>query len=279
MNSNSTVLVNRPHSKIAVVTLNRPDRLNAVTFELVDGLHDALAELDADPSCHVIVLTGEGRGFCSGIDLKGDAITTKDDSQATVSSDNGTQSDIQRWMLSQQHIAGLVTRLRKTHQPVIAAVNGPAYGVGMALACACDIRIACESARFCVRFIATGVGGCDIAISYTLPKLIGASRAHELILSGRVIDGRQAYEYGLVCDVTPDEALVERALAMAETIADYPSFAVAMTKEVLLANLDAQSVEAAMALEDRNQLLTATDAKMNSAIKAFADRQWSNFFE
>jgi enoyl-CoA hydratase/carnithine racemase len=279
MNHNSTVRVSRPHEKIAIVALNRPSRLNAVTFELVDDLHDALAQLGSDPTCHVIVLTGEGRGFCSGIDLKGDPPAEDSGSPAEEQADGETPSETHRWMLSQKHLASLITHIRRSRQPIISAVNGPAYGVGMALACASDIRIAAESARFCVRFIATGVGGCDIAISYTLPRLIGASRAHELILSGRVIDAQQALAYGLVCDVTADDVLVERSLDLAKKIAEYPPFAVAMTKEVLLANLDAPSVEAAMNLEDRNQFLTAASAGLDSAITAFADRRWSRFFE
>lgn len=257
------------------MSLNRPERLNAVTFELVDALHAALAELDEDRTCHAIVLTGAGRGFCSGIDLKGD----DDPGTDTAAPEPDPRSEAHRWMLAQKHIAGLVTRIRRTRQPVIAAVNGPAYGVGMGLAAGCDIRIAASSARFCVRFISTGVGGCDIAISYTLPRLIGASRAHELILTGRAIDAQQALDYGLVSDVTDDDALLERALELAEGIAAYPPFAVSMTKEVLLANLDASNIEAAILLEDRNQLLTATSSGMQSAITAFADRRWSTFFE
>lgn len=278
MKDNGTVLVHRPHREIAVVTLNRPQRLNAVTFEVVDALHDAIGELDADPSCHVIVLTGEGRGFCSGIDLKGDEAASAVTADVPPEQPD-PRSEVERWMRSQKHIAGLVTRMRKARQPIVAAVNGPAYGVGMALACACDIRVAAQSARFCVRFISTGVGGCDIAISYTLPRLIGASRAHDLILTGRVIDADQALGYGLVSDVVPDGTVLDTALALAGGIAAYPPFAVAMTKEVLLTNLDAPSVESAMLVEDRNQYLTASAAGLGSAITGFAERRWSAFFE
>jgi enoyl-CoA hydratase len=275
VNSIATVRVTRPQAEIAVVTLNRPQRLNAVTFELVNELHAALAGLDEDPSCHAIVLTGEGRGFCSGIDLKGDEAPEG----VATEAEPDPRSEAHRWMLSQKHIAGLVTRIRRTRQPLIAAVNGPAYGVGMALASACDIRLAARSAKFCVRFISTGVGGCDLAISYTLPRLIGAARAHELILTGRAINADQALDYGLVCDVTDDDAILGRALELAGGIAAYPPFAVSMTKEVLLANLDASSIEAAILLEDRNQLLTATSSGLDSAITAFADRRWATFFQ
>jgi enoyl-CoA hydratase len=278
MNDNGTVLVDRPHGAIAVVSLNRPHRLNAVTFEVVDALRDAIGELDADPSCRVIVLTGAGRGFCSGIDLKGDG-AADGGTAATPPVEPDPRSEVDRWMRSQKHVAGLVTSMRRARQPIVAAVNGAAYGLGMALACASDIRVAAQSARFCVRFISTGVGGCDIAISYTLPRLIGASRAHDLILTGRVINADQALGYGLVSEVVPDGSLLDAALRLADGIAAYPPFAVAMTKEVLLANLDAQSVESAMLLEDRNQYLTASAAGMGSAITAFAERRWSTIFE
>ena len=142
---------------------------------------------------------------------------------------------------------------------MIAAVNGPAYGAGLALACACDIRIAADSARFCVGFIKAGVGGCDIAISYTLPRLIGASRAHELMLTGRVFDAAEAHHSGLVCEVVPAAGVLDRALELAETISSYDPFAVAMTKEVMWANLDAPTIEMAMHLENRTQMLTATN--------------------
>ena len=242
-----------------------------MSFALVDDLHEALGQLDKDPSCHVIVLTGEGRGFCSGIDLK--AIGDPGQATVTTAADAPARSAPHTWMLSQKHIAALVSRIRATQQPVIAAVNGPAYGAGLALACACDIRIAADSARFCVGFIKAGVGGCDIAISYTLPRLIGASRAHELMLTGRVFDAAEAHHSGLVCEVVPAAGVLDRALELAETISSYDPFAVAMTKEVMWANLDAPTIEMAMHLENRTQMLTATNGGLDRAAAAFAERK------
>lgn len=256
---------------MALLTLNRPERLNAVTFDLVDDVHEALEGLQKDPSCRAIVLTGAGRGFCSGIDLQ--VLGDQGQPSGAKSPEAEGRSAAHTWMLSQKRIAALVPLMRQTQQPIIAAANGPAYGAGMALACACDIRIAAESARFCVGFIKAGVGGCDIAISYTLPRLIGASRAHELMLSGRVFDGAQAHDYFLACDVVPDGDLLEQALELAGTICGFDQFGVVMTKEVMWANLDAPSVEAAILLENRNQMLTATGGGLDKAATAFARRK------
>lgn len=271
MTTNQTVKVSKPRDGVTLLTLNRPERLNAVTFDLVDDLHEALEGLQNDSACRVVVLTGEGRGFCSGIDLQ--VIGDPGRPAGTDAPEADGRSAAHTWMLSQKHIAALVPRMRQTQQPIIAAVNGPAYGAGMALACACDIRIAADSARFCVGFIKAGVGGCDIAISYTLPRLIGASRAHELMLSGRAFDGAQAHDYGLVCEVVPDSGLLDRALGLAETICSYDQFGVVMTKEVMWANLDAPNVEAAILLENRNQMLTASGGGLDKAATAFAERK------
>src|SRR4029078_11157712 len=182
----STVRVDRSAADVAVITLDRPEQLNAITFELVDDLHAALDAIDRDTTCRVVVLTGAGRGFCSGLDLK--SIGPSSMSTGLTGAGAG--------MRSQEHIAAPVPHLRRIQQPVIAAINGAAYGGGLALACACDIRIVAESARMCVQFIKVCLGGCDIGISYTRPRLVGASRAHDLILTARVIDATEAERIG-----------------------------------------------------------------------------------
>jgi enoyl-CoA hydratase/carnithine racemase len=165
-------------------------------------------------------------------------------------------------MRSQERIASLVPHLRRIQQPVIAAINGAAYGGGLALACACDIRIAAVSASMCVQFIKVGLSGCDIGISYTLPQLIGAGRAHELILTGRVFDATEAQRIGLVSEVVPDDGVMPAALAMADVLCSHSEFGLVMTKEVLRTNLDAPSVEAAIDLENRTQILASTTGEL-----------------
>lgn len=258
------VLIDRPRPDVAVVTLNKPDRLNALSFALVDELHSALDTLQLDNTCRVIVLTGAGRGFCSGLDLT--SIEGSSVSRGTSGPRGG--------MLSQSHIAALPQKLRRMQQPVIAAVNGPAYGGGFALALACDLRVAAPEARFCSQFIKVGIGGCDIGISYTLPRMIGASRAFELLLTGRVVEAEEAARLGLVMEVTGDDVTsVDRALELASLICDYAPFGVVMTKEVMWSNLDAPSLEAAIHLENRTQILAATGGEVMEAAQAFREKR------
>jgi enoyl-CoA hydratase/carnithine racemase len=256
------VLVDRPRREVAVVTLNRPDSLNALTFSLVDELHGALDALDSDNSCRVVVLTGDGRGFCAGLDLKEIGPSSRSE---------GISTGARAGMRSQEHIAALVPKLRSIQQPVIAAINGAAYGGGLALACGCDLRVAAESARLCVQFVKVGIGGCDIGISYTLPRLVGVSRAHELILTARVFDAPEAERIGLLSRVVPDGTALDAALEIAETLCSYSPFGVVMTKQVMWANVDAANVEAAIHLENRTQILASTTGDVMEAAAAFAE--------
>jgi enoyl-CoA hydratase/carnithine racemase len=258
-----TVRIDRPTADVAVITLDRPDQLNAITFELVDDLHAALDEVDRENSCRVVVLTGEGRGFCSGLDLK----------SIGPSSLSTGLSGARAGMRSQEHIANLVPHLRRIQQPVIAAINGAAYGGGLALACACDIRVAAASARMCVQFIKVGIGGCDIGISYTLPRLVGVARAHDLILTARVFDATEAERIGLVSRVVPDGSVVDAALEIAQTLCSYSPFGVVMTKQVMWANVDAPNVEAAIHMENRTQILASTTGDVAEAATAFMERR------
>jgi len=259
----SQIELQRPHPEITLLTLNRPEKLNALSFDVVEELHGALDELAADNSSRVVVLTGAGRGFCSGLDL-----TAIGPSPAAAGL-SGPRSG----MRSQERIAKLPLKLRRLHQPVIAAVNGPAYGGGFALALACDLRLAAASARFCVQFIKVGVGGCDIGISYTLPRLIGAARGFELMLTAREVDASEALELGVVTDVVPDGLVVDRAMELAELICGYTPFGVEMTKQVMWANLDAANLESALHLENRTQILAGTSGEILEAAAAFVDRK------
>ena len=176
---------------IAVVTMSRPSKLNAMTVGLVQDLHNAFSALHVNNQVRAIVLTGNGRGFCAGLDLTG---------YGTVP---GTEDlgRVPTGMRVQQHIATLATQMRSHSKPIIAAVNGPAAGGGLALALASDVRIAATSAKFNVAFVRIGLSGCDIGVSWMLPRLIGASRAFELLLTGRIIDSAEADRIGLVMKV------------------------------------------------------------------------------
>lgn len=254
--------LSRPRPDIAVLTLNRPDKLNALNHGLVEDLHATLDDIRADDQCRVVVLTGAGRGFCSGLDL------TEPSPDAASGGLEFPRSGM-RW---QERIAELTTKLSRLRQPVIAAVNGPAYGGGFALALASDIRIASESARFCTQFIKLGLGGCDIGVSYTLPRIVGAGQAFDLILTARTVDAAEALALGLVSRLSAG-SVVEDALALAETLCGYGKFGVESTKQVLWANLEAPSLDAALQVENRSQILASTSGELLEAAAAFTKRR------
>lgn len=253
--------LNHPRPDIAVLTLNRPDKLNALSYELVSELHTTLDRIRNDNDCRVVVLTGAGRGFCSGLDL-----TDPNPNKAGEGIESPRSG--MRW---QELIADLTTKLQRLRQPVIAAVNGVAYGGGLGIAAACDIRIAAESARFCTQFIKLGLGGCDIGVSYTLPRIVGAGPAFDLILTARAIDAQEALRIGLVSRIAEGD-VVDEALGIAETLCGYGKFGVESTKQVLWANLEAPSLEAALQVENRSQILASTSGEMREASEAFRRR-------
>jgi enoyl-CoA hydratase len=257
----STLAVTSPRPAVRVLTLSRPERLNALSRELVEELHAAVDTVEGDDGCRVVVLTGAGRGFCSGLDLK-----------ELAAADPVQHRGPAAGMAAQKRIADLVLRLRAIPQPVIAAVNGPAYGGGMALVLASDLRYASGSARLCTQFIRLGLSGCDIGVSYLLPKLIGAARAHELIMTAREVDAAEAADIGLVARVVDDDALVDTALETADTLLGYSPFGLAMTKEVMWANLDAPSLASAIHLENRTQILASTSGEIAEQVQSFTRR-------
>lgn len=264
----STVRSETIEDGVTQLTLDRPERLNAMSRELVRDLHEALAAVADDRECRVVILTGAGRGFCAGLDLK-----ETGDIAGDVANGGGPPAALR----AQHQIASLVTRLRALSKPVIAAVNGPATGGGLALALACDVRVAAESARFNVAFIRVGLSGCDIGVSYLLPRLVGASRAFELLLTGRMIDAPEADRIGLVSKVVPDGRVVDAALETAGLIRANSPFGVWMTKEVMWDNLEASSLQAAIDLENRTQLLSSYTGDMREAMAAFLEKRAPRF--
>jgi enoyl-CoA hydratase len=238
-----------------------------MNYDLVRGLYDTLDELAEDHSCRVIVLTGAGRGFCAGLDL----------TEGASPPANAGLGRAQAGMGVQKMIAGLVPKMRAAPQPIIAAVNGAASGGGLALALASDVRIAAQSARFNVAFIRVGLSGCDIGVSWMLPRLIGASRAFELLLTGRLIDAAEADRIGLVTRVVPDGDVLESALATAELIVGNSPFGVRMTKEVMWSQLEIGSLQAGIDLENRTQVLSSFTGDLTEAMAAFAEKRPPNF--
>lgn len=261
------VVVEQARPGITKITLNRPERLNAMNYELVAGLYAALDEVADDRSCRVVVLTGTGRGFCAGLDLAEGAAPPR----------AAGMSRAHAGMTVQKMIAGLVPKMRSVPQPIIAAVNGAASGGGLALALASDIRIAAKSARFNVAFIRVGLSGCDVGVSWMLPRLIGASRAFELLLTGRLIDAAEADRIGLVTRVVPDASVVDSALETADLIVGNSPFGVRMTKEVMWSQLEIGSLQAGIDLENRTQVLSSFTGDLTEAMAAFLEKRPPTF--
>lgn len=265
----ANVEITAPEAGITMLTLNRPDQLNALTRELVDELHDALDTVHADHDCRAVIITGAGRGFCAGLDLNGFG-SVPDTEELGLP---------QQRMAVQQLIASLVPHLRSVRQPIISAVNGAAAGGGFAIALASDVRICSRSAKFGTAFVRLGISGCDIGVSWLLPRMIGASRAFELLLTGRVFDVDEADRLGLVSRVVDDDELLAEALHVARQIADNSPMGVWMTKEVMWSNLEVSSMQAGIDLENRTQALTIGTEDAAMAMRSFlkGDRPaWRN---
>jgi enoyl-CoA hydratase/carnithine racemase len=257
------IRLSSPAPGITTITLSRPEALNTMNAELVAELSAALTEIAADRECRVVVLTGEGRAFSAGLDLNGyddaDSVTRHGPALATL--------------YRQQEIAALAEQLHRLPQPVIAAVNGAAAGGGLALVCASDIRIAAESAVFAVSFIRAGYSACDIGVSWLLPRIVGAGRAHELMLTGRRFAAAEAREIGLVVEVVPDGDLAGRALEKAQEILLNPPASVELTKQGMWIALETPSFSAAVEFENRQQVITALTEDAGEATAAFLGKR------
>jgi enoyl-CoA hydratase len=253
------VHVDAPREHVRLVTLNRPERLNAMSIELVIELFDALDVVAADNDCWVVVLTGAGRAFCSGLDLK---------DYGVIPNIEGLQVGriAQR---SMRYYSRLVPALRRMPQPVIAAVNGAAFGGGMCLSLAAELRLASSSALFNATGIVNGLTSTELGASWLLPRLVGAAHANDLLLTGRRVDADEALRMGLVSRVYDDEQLLPAALDLAAEMCRFSPYGLAMTKDILWVNLENPSLEAAIEIEDRNQLMLGFTENLPEAIRAF----------
>lgn len=258
--------------RIAVLTIERPERRNALSANALAALHRAFDGIAARPDIRAVVLTGAGVSFCSGADMKSGPEDMDDLAGTPLGEMLGrVEGPLTRNFVMQELMAGLFEKIHRLRQPVIAAVNGTAHGGGFALALACDIRFAAKSASFGAVFIKRGVSACDMGTSYYLPRLVGASRSAELLLTGRVFDAAEAERIGLVIEVVDDGAVVERALEKAREIAENSPLAVWMTKETMWQTVDSPSLRHALDLENRTQILCTATGELNSAFAAFRE--------
>ena len=227
--------------------------------------HVHLLDLPDDHQTRVLVMRGAGRAFCAGLDLKAHA--------SSPSVGGGVPAGLR----AQRTISELVLLMRRAPQPIIAAVHGPACGGGFALALAADVRIAGVSTRMNAAFIRLGLSACDVGVSYFLPRLVGASVAAELLLTGNFIDAARAERTGLVSRVVPDDELEASARTMAQDMLRNAPLALRLTKECYRHALDAGSLEAVIAMEDRNQVLAAGTADFREGVAAFLQKRPPRF--
>lgn len=251
-------LIESLSGRVATLTLNRPDRLNALSTPMLEGLLEALPRLAADPQVAVVVLTGAGRGFCAGGDVK---------SMAEGTSQLGTQDAAKR-LRGRMEVSRLLHEIPK---PTIAMVNGPAAGAGLAMALACDLRIASESARFITAFAKVGFSG-DFGGSYFLSKLVGCGKARELYYVGEPLDADQALALGIVNTVVPEFELLEATTALAQRLARGPGIALGLMKQNFNA-AETGSLSELLDLEALHQIQTARTEDHQEATRAFVEKR------
>ena len=245
------------------VTFNRPQALNAMNPEMIDGLRSYFMALADRPDRRIVVLRGRGKAFCAGLDLKNEVDRDKD----------AAAPDIAIGLRMQRKIAEIYLAMRRCPQPIISLINGAACGGGFSLAMASDIRIADTTARMNCAYIRIGLGGCDMGSSYFLPRLVGASLASELILTGKFINAERALAVGLVSQIAEPGQLEAAAEEDIQLMLTNSPLGLRLSKEALNINIDISSLEAAIALEDRNQILCTQTADTQEAMMAFIERR------
>jgi enoyl-CoA hydratase/carnithine racemase len=249
---------------IEILTLNRPASLNALNSVLVAELNDYFDRLHSRPEVRVVLMRGAGRAFCAGADLK----------------ESRTKEARVHTTLKRQRTVGRIVRLmRSCPQPIIGLGHGPAAGGGFSIFLACDVRYGTPELRMNAAFIRIGVTGCDIGASYLLPRLVGASIASELLLTGRFMDAARAKSVNLVSDIVPAEILLDTGLALAHDMLQASPLGLRLTKDALNFNIDASSLDAAMAMEDRQQVLLSFTDDYVEARAAFLDRRTPTFHD
>lgn len=259
------------HGPTSVITINRPDALNSLASSTIDALDQALRAEAADRSVRAIVLTGTGdRSFCAGADVKG--IAQRD------AADGPTLDPITGGFENLHLTMGGVTRLiHALPIPVIAAVNGHCIGAGFAYAAACDMRIGSTNAKFANGFVRRGISGAELGLSYFLPRAVSPAVAFDWMLTGRRVEAAEAHATGLISEVTEPDQLVARAIELGDALAENAPMAIAMTKEVMWANLHAGSLDQALALESRTQVMTRNTADAKEARNAFLEKRAPEF--
>jgi enoyl-CoA hydratase len=257
-----TIKFDEPQPGLGLLTFNRPERLNAISLEMLDDLYHLFDALDRNDAIRVLIITGAGRGFCSGADLKDKRLLNEEGLKLFSSAALHLEH-------VQKRYAGIILKMRRLAQPTIAAVNGPAAGGGMCLALASDIVIASRTANFVASFINIGLSAGEFGTTYFLPKLVGVARASEILMTGRTVSAEEADKIGLVSCLVEEDRLMEKAMETARIMLTKSPFGLRMTREAIHRNLNAPSLEAAVEFENRNQSMGCCDPDFFNAVMAF----------
>jgi len=263
MTASYTDLLIRKEGAVDYLTLNRPERMNALTPHTMDELDDYFGKIFFDHSVRIVVMQGAGKAFCAGLDLK----------------DHKPASGPAEGLRLQRRLSEIVVRMRRCQQPIIALVRGPACGGGFGMALAADIRIMGETARMNAAFIKLGVSACDVGVSYFLPRLVGVSIASELMLTGRFIHAERALRIGLASEIGPDDQLEALAQPYIDEMLAASPLGLRLTKDCLNHSVDASSLEAAVAMEDRNQILCVNSPDFEEGVQAFLQKRKPKYKE
>lgn len=248
------------------LTLNRPFRLNALDSAMCAALTRYFADLADRPDIRVVIMRGAGRGFCAGLDL-----SEKDEGAGRL------LDGPEEFLKVQVDVRNVIVAMRKCSQPIIALVHGAATGGGMALALASDVRIAADTARMNAAFVQVGLSGCDVGVSYLLPRLVGGSVASELLLTGKYVDSDRALKIGLVSDVVAEDELHQAGVEMAASMLAAAPLGLRMTKEVLEHNMGPIGFDAAIAMEDRTQTICGQTEDFREGLSAFREKRSPRF--
>jgi len=243
------------------ITLNRPDQRNAISLKMVDELNRALSELHHDRSCRVVIMTGEGKGFCAGTDLK------------EMNEFNKQPNKLEEMWHLQKRISDVIQAMRSIPQPIICAMNGAAAGGGASFVMATDVRVAVPQAKFILSYINVGMTSADMGSSYFLPRLIGMSRASELMLTGRPLMAEEAKSFGLIAMVVEPELLMATALEYADSMLKKSDFGLRLTKEMINSGMDAGSLSNQIHVENRGQCVCSAIGSFDQGTQGFASRK------
>ena len=259
-----TLTYDEPEDGLGLITLNRPERLNAMTLKMLDDFYALFADLAKRDSVRVLILAGAGKGFCSGADLKDDRLSSEEGLTYFSSASIHLEK-------IQKIYSGVIEVMVRQPQPIIAVVNGAAAGGGMCLALAADVIIAGPRARFIPSFINIGLSGGELGTTYFLPKAVGRAKAAEILLTGRTVDAEEADRIGLVSRLVGEEELMDTALETARTMLGKSVLGLRLTKETIRQNQNAPSLETAIELENRNQSILCCAPDFFNAVKAFVE--------